>query len=68
MRIFDEEGFASAKKAQRNNEDLTKVKELKTISFYHKGAFSNFFIQSELVAVVVYGALFYLAQSIRDGF
>ncbi len=35
MRLFDEDGFAALKKAQRNNEDLNKVKELRTVSVYH---------------------------------
>ena len=36
LRIFDEDGLASVRKAQRNNEDVSKVKELTTVSFYHK--------------------------------
>ena len=36
IRIFDEDGFGEAKKIQRNNGDLSKVKELTTVSFYHK--------------------------------
>ena len=35
LRLFDEDGFAALKKAQRNNEDLSKVKELRTVSVYH---------------------------------
>ena len=68
LRIFDEDGLASIRKAQRNNEDVSNVKELTTVSFYHKGAFSNIFVQSELIAVLVFGVLFYYAQSIRDSF
>jgi len=68
VRLFDEEGYGAAKKAQRNNEDLSKVKELTTFFFTHKGAFSHFYVQSELLAVLVFGALFYYAQSIRDSF
>ncbi len=36
VRLFDEDGFAALRKAQRNNEDLSKVKELRTFSFYHQ--------------------------------
>jgi hypothetical protein len=36
VRLFDEEGYGAAKKAQRNNEDLSKVKELTTFFFTHK--------------------------------
>lgn len=36
LRLYDDEGYGAAKKAQRNNEELSKVKELTTISFYHK--------------------------------
>ena len=35
VRIYDEDGFANLKRAQRNSEDLSKVKELKSIIFHH---------------------------------
>lgn len=36
LRIFDEDGFFNYKKAQRNNEDLSKIKEVHNISFEHQ--------------------------------
>ena len=36
VRLFDEAGYSAIKKAQRNKEDVSKVKELNTVSFYHQ--------------------------------
>ena len=66
VRIFDEEGFGAYKKAQRTNGDLSKVKELKTVSFYHQGAYRGPSVQTELLVTVLFGAVFYWAQSTRS--
>lgn len=66
VRIYDEEGFSAYKKAQRTNGDLSKVKELKSVSFYHQGAYRGPSVQSELLVTVLFGAVFYWAQSIRN--
>ena len=63
LRVFDEEGFSALKKAQRNNEDLGKVKEIQTFSIYHPGSSQVSFVQSELLAVVLFGAIFYWAHT-----
>ena len=66
MRVFDEDGYAAVKKAQRNNEDSSKVKEIQTVSVYHKGAYTGPLFQTELVAILLFGGIFYWAQSTRN--
>ena len=62
VRLFDEEGFSALKKAQRNNEDVSKVKELRTVSVYNKGTYKGPYLQSEIVVLFLFGAVFYWAQ------
>jgi hypothetical protein len=33
IRVFDEEGHSELRKAQRNNQDSSQIKELSTITF-----------------------------------
>lgn len=51
------------KKAQRNNEDLNKVKEIQTVGIYHPGASQVSFIQTELLATLLFAGIFYWAHT-----
>jgi len=66
LRLFDEDGFAALKKAQRNNEDLSKVKELRTVSVYHAGSYTGPLVQPELIFTVFFGAIYYWAFTTRS--
>lgn len=66
LKIYDEEGFGAIKKAQRSNGDLSKIKELKTVSFYHQGTYRGPKIQGELLVTFVFIAVFYWAQLTRS--
>ena len=66
LRIFNEDGFFNYKKAQRNNEDLSKIKEVHNISFEHQANYRGPYLQSELVAILFFGTIFYVAQSAKS--
>ncbi|CAF1042695.1 unnamed protein product [Brachionus calyciflorus] len=66
VRIFDEENYNAYRKAQRSNGDLSKVKELQTVTFYHQGSYKGPSVQSELLVTVLFGVVFYFAQTIRN--
>lgn len=61
IRLFDEEQFASFRKAQRQGE-IPSVKPLATISIrFSRGFGSNLFISSELVVLSLSFAVAYIA-------
>ena len=66
LRLFDDEGYSALKKAQRNNEDLGKVKELRTVSFYHQGTYRGPYLQSELVVIILFAFVYYCAYKHRS--
>lgn len=54
VRLFDEEGFAQFKKAQRNGESTDKIKPLATLQVRYKGSYgSNFLINSEFFVLAI---------------
>ena len=50
LRVFDEEGFSALKKAQRNNEELSKVKELYVLALHHPVRILDLFKPSRRVS------------------
>jgi len=66
LRVFDEEGFSALKKAQRNNEDIGKVKEIQTLSVTHHGTYKGPVLQTEIFVTILFGAIFFWAQSKRN--
>jgi len=66
LRLFDEEGFSAFKKAQRNNEDVKKVKELRIVEFYHQGLSSGPYVQSELLVTILFAVVYYWASKHRS--
>jgi len=66
VRIFDEEGYADLRKAQRAGEDTKNIKSLVSVRVDHKGSTQKTYVQSELVAVGVAGLVAYYAYSTRQ--
>lgn len=62
VRIFDEEGYGAFRKAQRSG-DMSNVKELHTVKFYHQGTYKGPSIQIEFLVTILFGIIFYFARS-----
>ncbi|BFZ08285.1 hypothetical protein BsWGS_11324 [Bradybaena similaris] len=65
IRIFDEEGFAALRKAQRSGESTDSLKPLFTISLSHQGIWSGPLLQSEFVAAMTAIIVWWLAYTAR---
>ncbi|KAK7102952.1 translocon-associated protein subunit delta-like [Littorina saxatilis] len=52
VRVFDEEGYAWLRKAQRSGENLDNIKPLFTLDLSHSGVWSGPVLQSEFVAAM----------------
>ncbi|CAG5130823.1 unnamed protein product [Candidula unifasciata] len=65
IRIFDEEGFAALRKAQRSGESTDSLKPLFTISLSHQGIWSGPVLQSEFVAAMTAIIVWWLAYTAR---
>lgn len=65
MTLYDEEGYADLRKAQRNGESLDSIKNLFTIEVSHKGASAGPVVQSEVVATGVALLVWYAAYAAR---
>lgn len=66
LRVYDEEGFFNVKKALRNNEDSSKIKSLTTFTINHQADYRGPYLQSEVVALVFFAAIFYVASSSKS--
>lgn len=70
--IYDEDGFASLRKAQRSTEGgegdaaAAAVEPLATISVNHGGVWKGAPVQSEIVALLLAAFVFYLAHSAKS--
>ncbi|XP_076448071.1 translocon-associated protein subunit delta-like [Babylonia areolata] len=53
VRVFDEEGYAWLRKAQRSGENTENIKPLFTLDLNHPGVWSGPILQSEFVAAMV---------------
>ncbi|XP_055958549.1 translocon-associated protein subunit delta-like [Patella vulgata] len=65
-RFYDEEGFSALKKARRNNEDVSAITPLFTITISHGGVWQGTYIQSEFVAACVAILVWWLAFSTKS--
>lgn len=63
VRLFDDEGYAQVRKAQRSGEDTKNIKPLATVSVQHSGTYTGSFINSEIFATVLIGFVAYIAFS-----
>merc|ERR1711862_1064776 len=69
--IYDEDGFASLRKAQRSGDgaasgDAASVEPLTRVTVNHGGVWKGAPVQSELVALFVAAFVFYLAHSAKS--
>jgi len=65
VNLFTEDGYALVRKAQRNNDDISKIVPLHTIDVDHKGSSKGPWIQSPMLAALISAAVFYHAYSLR---
>ncbi|XP_054712448.1 translocon-associated protein subunit delta-like [Uloborus diversus] len=66
IKIYDEEGFANLRKAQRNGEDISGIPSAFSISVYHAGSYYGPSVQSEFWAAAFSIVLWYIAFSERS--
>lgn len=66
VRLFDEEGFAALRKAQRSGGDIADVPALATVNVYHAGAFSGPLVNSEILAALLAGGVAYIAFATKS--
>ena len=65
MRIFDEDGYAAARKALRAGEDLSSVPSVADLVVNHPGAYNGPWLKSELLATLVSLVVAYFAVSFK---
>ncbi|KAJ8923490.1 hypothetical protein NQ315_010068 [Exocentrus adspersus] len=66
IRIFDEDGYNSYRKALRSGEDVSSVPALFSVAVNHPGAYSGPWLKSEFVATVVSLVIAYFALASRS--
>ncbi|XP_064472987.1 translocon-associated protein subunit delta-like [Ornithodoros turicata] len=65
VRVYDEEGYAALRKAQRMGEDTKSVTPFFTLNINHAGSYLGPWVQSEFVAMVAAVLLWYFAYSAK---
>uniref|UniRef100_A0A8D2DH76 Translocon-associated protein subunit delta n=1 Tax=Sciurus vulgaris TaxID=55149 RepID=A0A8D2DH76_SCIVU len=66
VRFFDEESYSLLRKAQRNNEDISIIPPLFTVSVDHRGAWNGPWVSTEVLAAVIGLVIYYLAFSAKS--
>lgn len=66
VNLYDEEGYAAYRKAQRSGESTSAVKALTKLSVYHPGTYKGAWIKSELLATILITGAAYLAFSTKN--
>jgi len=66
VRLFDEEGFAAVRKAQRSGADVSSIPALAEISVTHPGAFNGPYVNSEILAAGLSILVAYVALSTKS--
>ncbi|KAG7167672.1 translocon-associated protein subunit delta-like [Homarus americanus] len=61
IKLYDEQGYASLRKAQRGSEDTSSVQAIATINLYHPGAYRGPWVQSETMAILAAIFIYYYA-------
>lgn len=61
VKLYDEQGYSSLKKAQRSGESTEGIAPLATIAIYHPGAYQGPWVQSETIAILASIGVFYYA-------
>ncbi|XP_053908119.1 translocon-associated protein subunit delta [Cuculus canorus] len=67
VKFFDEESYSALRKAQRNNEDVSRIRPLFTVSVDHRGAWTGPWVSTEVVAAAIGLGVYYLAFSTKSG-
>jgi len=65
IHVYDDEGYAALRKAQRSGEDASAVKPLSTVILNHPGAYNGPWINSELAAFALAVGVYYYAFSAK---
>jgi len=63
VKLYDDQGYAALRKAQRSGEDTTAVSAIATINLYHPGAYKGPWVQSETMAIFFAILIYYYAFS-----
>ncbi|XP_067632386.1 translocon-associated protein subunit delta [Eurosta solidaginis] len=66
LRLFDEEGYANVRKAQRDGDQVANVKSLIDITVATKGAYKGPWVKAELVAALAVGGIAYFAFTTKS--
>jgi len=66
IKVYDEEGYAAVRKAQRNEEDVSAVPHLFTVEIYHSGTYNGPWFQSEFIAAVASVLIWYWAYTAKS--
>ncbi|KAM9510744.1 SRSF protein kinase 3-like [Guaruba guarouba] len=66
VKFFDEESYSALRKAQRNNEDVSRVRPLFTVNVDHRGAWNGPWVSTEVVAATIGLLVYYLAFSTKS--
>ncbi|OPJ75236.1 hypothetical protein AV530_013822 [Patagioenas fasciata monilis] len=66
VKFFDEESYSSLRKAQRNNEDVSRIRPLFTVNVDHRGAWNGPWVSTEVVAAAIGLVVYYLAFSTKS--
>uniref|UniRef100_A0A2K6TI11 Translocon-associated protein subunit delta n=1 Tax=Saimiri boliviensis boliviensis TaxID=39432 RepID=A0A2K6TI11_SAIBB len=65
VRFFDEESCSLLRKAQRNNEDISIISPLFTVSVDHRGTWNRPWVSTEVLAAAIGLVIYYLAFSVK---
>ncbi|XP_070597467.1 translocon-associated protein subunit delta isoform X2 [Erythrolamprus reginae] len=66
VKFFDEESYSILRKAQRNNEDVSEIKPLFTVSVDHRGAWSGPWVSTEVLAALIGILVYYMAFTAKS--
>uniref|UniRef100_A0A8D0FQ24 Translocon-associated protein subunit delta n=1 Tax=Strix occidentalis caurina TaxID=311401 RepID=A0A8D0FQ24_STROC len=66
VKFFDEESYSALRKAQRNNEDISRIRPLFTVNVDHRGAWNGPWVSTEVVAAAIGLVVYYLAFSTKS--
>ncbi|XP_053434900.1 translocon-associated protein subunit delta isoform X1 [Nycticebus coucang] len=66
VKFFDEESYSLLRKAQRNNEDVSIIPPLFTVSVDHRGTWNGPWVSTEVLAAAIGLVIYYLAFSAKS--
>jgi len=66
IKVYDEEGYAAVRKAQRSEEDISTVPHLLVVEIYHSGTYNGPWFQSEFIAAIASILIWYWAYTAKS--